>query len=252
MTYDSSRLYYSYQSNVRYPIGFMSVSAIAIDAKTYTFEMPGLCGPTAAFEPEEQYGLWAFRKSEQLSQTNLSLNADSIRWLGQDRHIITRQTSLLALEPGMELWKDTLNPENPSSGEKMSVDAGGSFSSVAPNTTDPNSISGNMDGISIDELIARKSPVLKSTPVARKTDMTLGFSKAGAMVAAPYSMTGNDLTISLFSLQGRLLATKHIRTTKGAASTLTVRFGFSMMYKGMYIIKAKIGSVEKMLSVPVF
>jgi hypothetical protein len=204
----------------------------------------------------DQYGLWAFRKSEQLGMANWSLNADSIRWLGQDYHIVTRQTSLLALEPGMEIWKDTINPTNPAATDSKaggaSLDATSNTSVSGSHATDPSSVSGNIDGISLSDLIAKKAAVLGATAGLKKADMALSFSKAGLKIIVPQTMSGRELSVSLYSLSGRLIMTKRITTIQGVAGAFTVQLGTKTASKGLYLVKAGIGSVEKVLSVPVF
>jgi hypothetical protein len=205
-----------------------------------------------SFNGQEHYGLWAFRKTEQLGMTNWSLNADSIRWLGQDHHIITRQTSLLALEPGMEIWKDTINPSNPSTTDNK---AGGASMDIAGPSTrmaDANSVSGNIDGISLQELIAKRAPVIDTKVTLKNADVAMSFSRSALNISIPQSKSGPELAVSLYSVQGRLIMTKRITTRQGVAGAFMVRFGTKMAGKGLYIVKAKIGPVEKVLSVPVF
>ncbi len=219
--------------------------------KKVTADASTLNGP---FDGQDQYGLWAFRKTEQLGMANWSQNADSIRWIGLDHHIVTRQTSLLALEPGMEIWKDTINPSNPSTTENKA--GGASLDAALPasdiSARDANSVSGNVDGFSLSDLIAKKAPVLDNAVAFKKSDMTLGFSKAGLRITVPQAMGGRQLSVSLYSLSGRLIVTRNIATKQGVAGSFTVQFGTKMAGKGLYLVKARIGSVEKVLSVPVF
>ena len=147
-----------------------------------------LSSAMGTFDAADKYGLWAFRKTEQLAATDWSKNADSIRWIGIDHHIATRQTSLLALEPGMELWKDTINPSN----QTTSNTAGGALSEDAKYSASPNrsiqdslSTSLNIDGISLQDLIAKKASVLDNKSARNKSDVTLNFSKAGVKINVP-------------------------------------------------------------------
>ena len=153
----------------------------------------------------------------------------------------------------MELWKDTINPSSISS-DKLS---GGTAdeASLAPNSrsADSLSISTNIDGISLKDLISRKSAALESNKVLKKSDVSLSFSKAGAHIYVPQSLAGQELTVSLYTLQGRLMMTKHFATQKGNAKSYLVNFDRkNSAAKALYLIKAKIGSIEKVLSIPVF
>jgi hypothetical protein len=221
--------------------------------KNVTVDAASFQAITARDDQSEQYGLWAFRKAEQLAGVNWSLNADSIRLVGLDHHIVTRQTSLLALEPGMELWKDTINPQpSNTEGGALAADASEKSGTSAMRVADSLAASMNLDGIPLADLIAKKAAVLETGHSAVKADISLSLSKAGVKVDVPQFLGGRELTVSLLTLQGRLVATKRFSTTQGMGGAFKVNFGANAAGKGMYLIKAKIGTIEKVLSTPLF
>jgi hypothetical protein len=101
-------------------------------------------------------------------------------------------------------------------------------------------------------LIAKKAAVLETGHSAVKADISLSLSKAGVKVDVPQFLGGRELTVSLLTLQGRLVATKRFSTTQGMGGAFKVNFGANAAGKGMYLIKAKIGTIEKVLSTPLF
>jgi Vault protein inter-alpha-trypsin domain len=62
--------------------------------------------PASAGSGAKGAGIWAYQKSEVLGRDYLTDNVTAVQTLGKDYHIVNRQMSLLALEPGMQLWTE--------------------------------------------------------------------------------------------------------------------------------------------------
>ena len=65
--------------------------------------------------------LCAYQKSETLRMENYTGNVEAIKELGREHHVVNSQMSLIALEPGMELWEELPNSDqNANSGAEVS------------------------------------------------------------------------------------------------------------------------------------
>ncbi|MBD3320761.1 MAG: hypothetical protein GF350_06675 [Chitinivibrionales bacterium] len=139
---------------------------------------------------------WAFRKSEQLATRDWAANAGKVKQIGRDYHIVTRQTSLLALEPRMTLWEDTVSQEQATGGtqrETASLD----YSDTAPSSDNP------IDDVSLDELISGATPVEKSSGRSTVTGFSVSTSTSGIELVIPEQFIGQAISIAVFNAQGR-------------------------------------------------
>lgn len=51
-------------------------------------------------------GIWAYQQGEAWARGQVKYDLKAVQQLGKDYHIVNRQMSLLALEPGMDLWTE--------------------------------------------------------------------------------------------------------------------------------------------------
>ena len=51
-------------------------------------------------------GIWAYQQGEAWARGLVKYDLEAVKQLGKDYHIVNRQMSLLALEPGMDLWEE--------------------------------------------------------------------------------------------------------------------------------------------------
>lgn len=220
----------------------------------FTKKISASAGTLTGRAAAEQYNVeWALIKSEQLANAAWYNNADAIKAIGLDYHIVTRQTSMLALEPGVDLWKDTILQSatgNLSSGvNALSPEL--DFASVKRSVTmqEPGA---SLDSQSLADLIAGKTAVLNDNPVVKSTEIQVKSMKGKISVSMPRALAGKEMTLSLYSLQGRLVFFKTIAA--GALKSSAFEWDISgdlTPSKGFYIAKVRIGSIEKVASLPI-
>ena len=164
---------------------------------------------------------WAFRKSEQLAFDNYVTNAAAIKALGKDYHIVTRQTSLLALEPGMELFEDSAWQAQQVSSDAKSASAVPSVRDAAVVDQAEMTASGgasynatgtgvDFDGVSLDNLL-QKSRMAAHVPET-VNEQRFAITAAGQMLhltMAPEQVEAG-VTLRLFDLKGRVVATQKL------------------------------------------
>lgn len=216
----------------------------------FTKEITAVPGsvPAAAGEDNVQ---WAFRKTEYLVAEDWQEYADTIKQIGKEYHIVTRQTSLLALEPGMELWEDTLSPNPQESGDMaLSADA-------APSENGERYGSGTgedvLDDISLEDLIADVSPVLPVSTIAAKRSISALVRGSAVMISLPVDLARHGMKIALYSLSGRLVLSRRIDAAGLRNGTFTWeldarRNGISTAH---YLLKVSAGRSEKLFRIAI-
>jgi|GEM_PF-3213868 len=213
--------------------------------KRITGSIASLNGMASAGEENVE---WAFIKSEQLATSDWSKNAESIKALGLAYHIVTRQTSLLALEPGMELLKDTNTvtaTSNGQTGEKVAADVAW--------TASPASTGGsNLNDVSLDDLIKGSSAIRESKGgLAALSEVSAIAVKGGIRISIPLALKGNTVQLSMYTLQGRMILSKALSAAESGRASFIWNFENSArMTKGYYILRIKTGSLEKSVSIP--
>ncbi len=203
---------------------------------------------------------WAFRKSEQLGAENYIDNAAAIKKLGVDYHIVTRQTSLLALEPGMKLWEDsTWQQEQPSvtqttgGAERVAMDV--SYTATTKDGGAPTNTIGSgvsFDGISLEDIIAagNSMAVLGEIP-ERIGEISVKASGKTVYLKLPSTFGNAAVTLRLYDLKGRLVAQKCIGSAEAPGATLQWNVGRHTggLSRGLYTIHVSAGSQRKIFRI---
>ena len=215
--------------------------------KRISGSIASLSGMSSAGEDNVE---WAFTKSEQLAGVDWLSYADSIKALGLAYHIVTRQTSLLALEPGTELWKDTTTMTATSDGQTGGKTASATVENamiVAPGPVGGN----NLNDISLDDIIKGSSAIREGNGVAAVSKVSANAVKGGIRISIPRALSGDNIHLSIYTMQGRMIMSKTVSGALSAATTFVWNFGNNArMVKGYYILKVKTGLMEKTLSLP--
>jgi hypothetical protein len=204
---------------------------------------------------------WAFRYAEQCAQTtwNSSFDwsywktlQDSIKAIGYKYHIVTTNTALLALEPGMTLTVDSANAtaQNDANAKMDAL-------SIMPNASSVGSSSGHewfLDNISLDDLISDNINTNGRTrvPSAKQESFSIKVIKSQIMLSIPVENRNCDLQLAIYNLAGRLVAS---HTVTGMAAQNS-QFVWDLSSKrntlsnGAYVLKIRAGSIVKVLKMP--
>jgi hypothetical protein len=161
---------------------------------------------------------------------------------------VTRQTSLLALEPGMELLKDTNTTSVASGGQ-----TGQKVTSDAVMIANPASTGGsNLNDVSLDDLIKGSSAIRESKGgLAALSEVSAVAVKGGVRISIPLSLKGNAVQLSMYTLQGRMILSKALSAAESGRASFVWNFGnTARMTKGYYILRIKTGLLEKSVSIP--
>lgn len=155
---------------------------------------------------------WAFRKSEQLASDNWYENRDSIKHLGREYHVVTRQTSLLALEPGMELWEDTTGQsedgaEN-ASPSLVVADRNGFGAEAAGGGT-------SIDSVTLEELIAGITPVNHNDARPARAAWAVRVAQGRILITTPITGANETAVVRLFDLRGREVLSRKVDLHNG-------------------------------------
>jgi hypothetical protein len=200
---------------------------------TQTFSgIPALAGnDTGAVE-------WALIKSEQLAQDDWWNNAGAIKAVGKDYHIVTRQTSLLALEPGMELFEDTAVQN---SGNEAGASA--SLSADWRSTTDSASTTGvTIDNVSLEDLINQVAFVPDQAVVKTVAGSAARMASGRIEIRLGSDMSGT-VRAELFDMRGRLVGS-HEWAGNSVRQVLTWQPANSLG-SGRYTLRVKSGSTVR-------
>ena len=202
---------------------------------------------------------WAFRKSEQLGFDNYIDNAAAIETIGRDYHIVTRQTSLLALEPGVDLWVDSTWQQEQESVVRTDAGVAGeamdasykatSKDGGAPTTTVGSGV--ELDGISLTDILAGGN----FAPVVEKQAQHRSFSvtTAGSMIriTLPSTQGVDPIMLRLYDLKGRLVAKKSIAAHELSAAPLQWNIARDALglSRGMYTLHISSNSLKKIFRI---
>jgi hypothetical protein len=260
-----SMWYPGYYQNNRYivRVAFKSQGKPSVVKMIVTGKLGGLrFAKNINLRPDTETGSssdqWAFRYAEQWAQTtwNSSFDwsfwdalQDSIKTIGYKYHIVTTNTALLALEPGMTLTVDSTNANAQSNANgkvaAYSVVRDGSISSASGL---------NLDAISLQDLIDNKiiSYMEPRSPSGKQESFSIKVFKSQIMLSIPASNRSHELQLAIYNLAGRLVAS-HTVTAMAAQNS---QFVWDLSSKrntlsnGAYVIKIKSGSVVKVLKMP--
>lgn len=191
---------------------------------------------------------WAFRNAEQMAAVNYTRFATDIKNIGVQYHLITRQTSLLALEPGIEMWKDTVyTPKDVATVDAMPTtartssemgDMAYSKTNGAPTTASGTGI--DIDGISLRDLVSHNGVSDVNTPAPILISKIKGFSalyQNGMIRISGATVTGK-VTLQLFDLKGRVVFEKMLSEKDFTNSTYSWVLGMKSanLSSGFYML----------------
>ncbi len=198
----------------------------------YTVDLPSSASSTALGA-----GIWALQRSEMLGRDYTGNHVAAIQQLGKDHHIVNRQMSLLALEPGMDLWTEmpsktattaTSNESRVSNDAAMSPGA-------APG--------GSVDNVTLEAILNGFVPILPG-PVANKTVLpSLMARSMGNQVELNWANVGqaDQAEFIIVSLRGHVVATLiGKRQGNGYQAAWT-----SPKQQGLYVVMARAGKLKQ-------
>ncbi|HEX2955670.1 MAG TPA: VIT domain-containing protein [Chitinispirillaceae bacterium] len=191
---------------------------------------------------------WAFRNAEQMAAVNYTKFAADIKNIGVQYHLITRQTSLLALEPGIEMWKDTVyTPKDvatvdalPTTARTTTEMSDMNYSKTNGALTTASGTGIDIDGISLLDLISHNgiSDVITPSPIANsKAKRFSALYQNGTIRISNASITGR-VTLQLFDLKGRVVVEKVLSEKDFTNSTYNWSLGMKSanLSSGYYML----------------
>lgn len=212
-----------------------------------TVELPSNMGSGAAGA-----GIWAYQQGEAWGRAQVKYDVEAVKQLGKDYHIVNRQMSLLALEPGMDLWTE-MPARDGSGGTTTARESNGA---VPTSMKDSNGgFSGQTAAASLDK--ASLEDILNSTvgvkpPIAASGALGIGelaLRRAAGAALLEWTLPGagaEGATFRILDPNGRSLAVlPAVRTAQGFAATWQ-----EPARKGLVLVVARSGSrtvVKKIL-----
>jgi hypothetical protein len=180
----------------------------------------------------------AFTSAKYYAMTNLTKNWQSIIDVGVKYGITTTQTSLLALEPGVALWTDTVvNTETTGAirlTNQVAIKATADMVRV-----ESNSVS---DGISIDNISLKDLMNLDLMPVINRKNIqglksvAISMSNNRINLVVPSAKAG-ILTARMFDLNGKLVFSKDLSLSGGINSlSIDMRDNSKAIRSGNYLM----------------
>lgn len=159
--------------------------------------------PASAGAGNKGAGIWAYQKSEVLGRDYLTDNIKAIQTLGKDYHIVNRQMSLLALEPGMELWT-----ELPSANGANGASGAAERSSTTTADMAMPAGSGAIDQVSLDAILSDFVPILQGNGVRQARAGALVAKRSGSLLEISWlADTGiESADIEIYDLRGMRVA----------------------------------------------
>ncbi len=147
--------------------------------------------------------LWANQQTEAWGRDAGSDNLIAMQKLGRAYHVVNRQMSLLALEPGAELWTDM--PSNP--GQAGNTGIANAIPSV--NSDAKIAMSGaNLDSASLEEILKAVVSGIKPMLAQKLNGSKLAVSQANGVTRFLFSAPGlgNFAHFQILDLTGKQLA----------------------------------------------
>ena len=207
---------------------------------------------------------WAFRKTEWLYADNWLANAGEIKQIGKEYHIVTRQTSLLALEPGMNLWPDTLLSNSTqdagnSGGVAMRFESSAMMALPNPGTGFVSDQTYGTTGITVDSIpldnLTEGNTALFAdygrTPSATsfKTGI-VSIKGSNITLQLPPAVSGT-IIVALYDLNGRRLASQTIDASRSAGGRAIWNLDKGNAFaRGNYMLRVTGGGYDKMFRIP--
>ena len=174
--------------------------------------------------------LWANLKAEDLGRDWANYDPASVQKLGFDFHVVNRQVSLLALEPGVKLWENLPAKENASN------------RSGSPVTSAKDALGGggmNLDQADLDALVGARISGVRPGPASPALREGLSVRGRSGISSIEWILPGTTATarFRILDLSGREVAVL-------AAARSGDRFtaAWKAARKGTYILRAESGA----------
>jgi hypothetical protein len=185
--------------------------------------------------------IWASQQTEALGRDYLTDDLLAMQKLGHDYHVVNRQMSLLALEPGMGLWTDM--PTKPS----QTGTTNGRAEIGAPVSSDQKigyaTNGSNLDASSLEEILNGTITGIEIITKPSLGNGELTLSKSAGMLQISWDLRGNHPSahFQIISITGRTVAN---------LSVSRIGKTFSANWRpeaktGTYYLKASAGSATR-------
>lgn len=199
---------------------------------------------------------WAMRKSEKLAFDDLIANGATIKAIGREYHIVTRQTTLLALENGMELWEDTtLLAENTSDvvSDKISYEFTSSARYATIGGAPSNAVGSGycFDDISIYDILSGNGIAAVTMQPVRRNVCEIRTVGSVVMVDVASIAATSPLRLRLFDLKGRLIAQKNVmpHELSGTVVKWNIAKSGRILGRGVYTMHISNGSMNRIFRI---
>lgn len=205
-------------------------------AKEYHADLPVATGAGAAGA-----AIWAGQQGEALGRASTAYDPKAVQKLGRDFHIVNRQMSLLALEPGMDLWTElpTRNGGGDAGTGGRDLNAGAPIAGDSKPFSGQNA-AGTLDQVSLEEILSAGVGVVRRGP-ARGGEARPALCRIGSGWTLVWEARDAGLEAAVFQVfepSGRAVA--ELQATRRAE-------GYVAEWKhpgrpGLYYVIARAGS----------
>jgi hypothetical protein len=251
--------YYPKQTTLRFSGALARQSGSQNVAVTVKGHLGGLAftktlrGRIGQFDQNAASVQHAFRTSEYLATQDWRANEGAIKSLGLDHHIVTRQTSLLALEPGDTPYPDTAaSPGDQSDGRSeatLSSDWSASDSKAAPGQQQSGETV-SLDSMSLEDLVMQTTAIAPASPVkATPARIEVRVSGNRLLINLPVRRQAETVEVALFDLRGREVAHTTFKGADAAKGSIEWNPGVQRFGLGHHVVRVKAAGVERAFKV---
>lgn len=191
---------------------------------------------------------WAFRKASMEWYNTTSDKHQDLKELGKEYHIVTPRTSLIALEPGIELWNDSsyspLIIRIPRTVLAAAV--------IPPYIMIPITVK-CIDSFTVEELAGEMGQAM--TVVEKKMDPERSrytVSTSHNTIRISFNSPEKDISLRLFDLRGNLVADRKVKSGEIAGNVFSwdLDKGSRRIRSGFYLLHLSINGQKKVFSIP--
>jgi hypothetical protein len=196
----------------------------------FSVDLPSTMGAGA-----EGVALWSYQQVEAWGRDALTDDIPAMVTLGKDHHVVNRQMSLLALEPGMNLWTDM--PAKP--GQTAMNDTRAPGAGFNDKTSQIALQGANLDGASLEEILNGSITGIGTDTPKNQGNGEMTLRQAGGRVGITWSAGATGAaSFRILDVSGRLVA-EIPATRKGNILSAEWRANGRT---GTYFLAAKAGS----------
>ena len=203
---------------------------------------------------------WPWLKTEQLASSyeDWQKNADTIKAIGMDYSIVTRQTSFLALEPGMEMWPDTIGSNSSAPGSSATSTVGGADLSMrflvdAPGELILSDVSNNLDNVSLEDIIngAVKTAV---TPAVLSAKVSAQATYRTGVISIKFTSQSVPAGLSavLYTVAGKQVSRTDFDASSVANANYIWNIRSTKCARGMYMLALRGNGFTKTIPVAIY